>query len=180
MKLYNLLSTVLVDKRFQNRNFLEEVKDSPILSETMILRNVLEKEVWDKLAYTPPLSLIMDATDDLINEMVEKLVVICQRKSLFDVISPNIDIYPMLKSSRILSLKRMRGLEKTRSFVELLSEMVNYDDDHKDTRRVSISIMLKTFANGDENDEYTFMIGNGANNDMDDYNIDTIFWDDDS
>jgi len=177
----NHLQSILASYRFKNVNLLESVATQPILTEKMMLRNMLENEVWDKLAYTPSLSLVMDASDEVIDEMIDKLSIICKRKSIFEIISPGTDIYPMLRSSDIFQIKDAQDLYKKKVFIQLLSKMVNMDDEHRDTRRVSISIMLKTFANNNNGeDDFTFMLGNGSTDTDDDLDINALWWDDDS
>ena len=177
------LHEVLTTYRFKDINLLETVKQNPILTDSMLLRNILEKEVWDNLEYTPSLSIIMDATDETIDEMMRKLVIICKHPSLFEIISPGLDIYSMLTTSAIANIYLLKELDKKKAFVKLLSSMVNVDDEHRGTRRIPISIMLKTFANPNENgeDDFSFMLGTTYTTGSDDEDDLQVFgWDDDS
>lgn len=52
----------------------------------------------------------------------------------------------MLTESVLESIRDSRGFEKKREFVNLLTHMVNYRDEHQDTRAVTLSIIFRHFA----------------------------------
>jgi ankyrin repeat protein len=137
------LRRILTRTRYKDFNLLEQVSQLPILTDATILRNLLQNQVWDRLVYSPPISVIMDANDDEIDDMLRKLRVVCKHRDVFD--EGDEDIYPMVTNRICRTIAQRRGLEKKRDFVNLLSTIVNHVDEHRETRTLAVSIVLKHF-----------------------------------
>lgn len=164
-----LLRELLTRARYSDKNLLENVRDTPVPTETMTLRSQLESEVWDALIYVPNMDIIMNADDDRIDDMVDKLHNICKRKSIFEILSNvNIDIYPMLSETAMATIKSADGLFKKKKFSRLLSDIVNVNDEHSETRKMAVTIMLKYFANQDMTNNTNGTNGTNDTNGQDD------------
>jgi len=176
----NLLRKVLLKVRFTDQNILEAVAQTPVATPLQLLRKKLEEEVLDKFMYAPDSSLILDATDYIIDEMLSKLIVICKKKSVFEILSlmHTPDIYPMLTPTVEWSINDATGFNKKRLFIDLLATMTNKKDEHTETRRVSITIMLRYFADRNNvEDDYAFMLGDDfSDGDLDDLHQ-LLIWD---
>jgi ankyrin repeat protein len=166
------LRRILTRTKYRNFNLLEQVSQLPILTDEIILRNMLQNQVWDRLLYSPPISIIMDATDEQLDNMLEKLRLVCKYRDTESLYDGRTDIYPMLTRQVCRKIEYNRDFAKKRDFVNLLSSIINHNDEHQDTRCLTVSIVMKHFHNlqlfGDEleedDDDLTFM--------TDDYNED--------
>jgi len=184
-KRQRFLRKVLTRPRFKDFNLLDTVRNTPLPTDTMLLRRKLETEVFDFLTYAPSVDIIVEATDDTIDDMLGKLKIICRRRSYFEIYYQSDNIYSMLTDGKITLIMDARGMDKKKEFVKLLCELVGKIDEHTETRRFSVTILLRYFAareggdNGDM-DDLSFMMGNGndGNDTDDDANFEWWFDDD--
>ena len=172
---------------YPEASLLENVSQTPISSDLVLLRSRLENEVFDKLMYAPTLDIVIEATNDVIDDMVHNLKIICRRKNFFELMSNYLmrdidrDIYPMLTKDTEKDIRNARGMRKKKLFVDLLSAMANKKDEHTDTRRMSITFMLRHYTNnGNGDDDLTFMLGETGNDtDFEEDFYNTLLWDED-
>jgi len=167
----NYLRAILTRSRYSNRNLLEEIQQSPVPTENMVLRMKLESEVWEYLLYAPSMNIILDGDDHRIDQMIDKLRNICKRKSIFDLLSNGqIDIYPMLSDDVVRDILNSTGVTKKKKLCNLLSALVNTKDEHTETRKMAVTIMLKNFTIDAQNTQ----------DGLDDQDDDVIFGDDET
>ena len=180
----DFLRRILTKERFKNFDLLQRVKDLPVLNDVGILANRLENEVWDKLSYPPSINIFMEASDITIDNMVTKMLEICNSRPWYRyyLLNNNASIYPMITNSVIDHIKEEKGLHKKREFLNLLSHIVNYTDEHQDTRIVLVSILFRHFSSTDMDlpDTMSFMINMDERplyDDLDDISIDDEIFD---
>lgn len=153
------LRNVLTKEKFKNMNLLQQVADYPILSDYAILRNKLEKEVWDILQYPPSITVVMDADDGTIDAMVRSFKILSS-STVLGIRFSYIQIYSMVSDDILRDILNSCGFEKKKKFVDFLSLMLNKNDEYRDTRCIAVSILLRHFASPDEeDDDLTFITG---------------------
>ena len=64
----------------------------------------------------------------------------------------NGNIYPMFTKNIFESIKNKSGISKKLEFINLLSHIVNFRDEHTDTRIMLLSILFNQFANNEPDD----------------------------
>ena len=150
------LSKILTKERFKDFNLLDTIRDSPLMSDNDRLADKLFRQVWDEMFYPPSMSIILDAEDDTIDEMLDAIVEAIQGRSTtiyhFYWDEPRNTIYPMVTPSVTQDIHISEGYEKKSLFVNLLCDIASQEDHYKDTRVMMLSIIFKKFGNGSISD----------------------------
>ena len=103
-------------------NLLETIRLSPVPNEKALLRTALTEQVLDLIPYPPSSDIVIEATHDKLNEFARRLSVYF--------------------GMPVLGVIEARGHKKKVEFVKLLSYVVNFQDESRDTRIFIVSQLL--------------------------------------
>jgi len=143
------LSLTLTTSRFRDLDILEAVRNNPVPCRKSILRDKLSDEVWDKLPYPPSMDVVLEADNARLDDMLTKLSLLTSGSSAYPMITP-----------RAFSRIRMQSNdEKIASFVALLAQVLELDDELSTTRAQLLTIVLRNASDHDgaEEDLFSFI-----------------------
>ena len=108
--------------------------------------------VWEKLLYPPPMEVVLEADDESLDDMLIKL----------SLLTSGSHAYPMITPRAMANVRIQSGIEKTSTFVQLLSSILRPDDEMRSTRAQLLSIVLRHAASSEdqgnaEEDLFSFM-----------------------
>jgi hypothetical protein len=155
------LEKVLSRDALNEFNLVEQVREMPLLTKEMELQTQLMNIVWFRLSYPPNIQIVIYGSDELLEEMVQKLY----------RITDDLYLYPMLTSWRKYDLMHYKGLRKKELFVKTIIEMVTANDEHTSVRLNVLNILFShyrddgTNRSGDPNDLLSFMLQEDESND---------------
>ena len=138
----SFLKKILLNFRLQNFNLLENVNNTPLVSTELLLQKKMLHDLWDKLYYPPSISVFINATDDKINNVLERLYLICFFNIMYN--TDNIP-YPMFTEKIKNDIYRLTGIKKKFEFLKLLTSIINYNDTHQDTRILTVTFLFQNF-----------------------------------
>lgn len=155
------LEEILCEFQLKNFDLVQVVSNIPIRTKENILSDRLLHELWNKIAYTPPMKLILNATDLEIDEMLDKLYFCCSLSMSISnevIIHPSrrliyrgeddnrgysFNLYTMCNKQIEKKIKNLKDFEKKVEFVNLLIRIINQNDEHKDVRIFMMTLFLK-------------------------------------
>ena len=146
------LAETLMATRYKEIDILDGVRNNPIPCPRSILRGQLMELVWEKLLYPPPMEVVLEADDESLDDMLIKL----------SLLTSGSHAYPMITPRAMANVRIQSGIEKTSTFVQLLSSILRPDDEMRSTRAQLLSIVLRHAASSEdqgnaEEDLFSFM-----------------------
>jgi hypothetical protein len=141
----NFLKSILCEHQLCNFNLINVVRESPLLSKESILKNKILNDIWNKLTFPPSIELLLGASDRNIDNMVDKLYYCCMESFI---------LYPMCTKTNKRNILISSGINKKMEFVDLLSSILNYDDEHADIRLLMVTLLFRHFDRSIEDGDW--------------------------
>ena len=159
---YNHLKRILSINSLIEPNLLECVQNTHILTPMTELKYQLV-DIFAKLSYVPSISVISDARDSTIDDMMYKLFIVTREHPQY---------YKNITQNTLDKLKSLTGISKKMYFVNLIEQLLNYQDNMYSSRTELLSILLRHYKEDGTthyNDTLTWMLETLDNSIMMDY-----------
>lgn len=144
------LQKTLIPHRFRQMDLFKDVADKPLPSPVTQLREMLLREVWEKIPYPPGVELVLDADDLRLDDIAHSLSVVITGSRP----------YAGMDLSVIWKLRGLRGFAKKKVLAETLSAILAPNDEWSSSRAEMIGIVLRHCDKraGDADDLFDFML----------------------
>lgn len=132
---YNHLKRILTINALIEPNLLECVQNTHILTPLTELKYQLV-DIFAKLSYVPNICIISDARDHTIDDMLQKLFIVTRDQP---------EHYKNITQNSIDKLRRLTGITKKVYFVNLIEQLLKYQDNMYSSRTELLSILLRHY-----------------------------------